>query len=170
MTSWEIERIHARHDRGGFTCGRDALDEYLRRYARQNDRADLGRTYVAVLPGEAEVLGYYTLVAGSVAAVEVPANQLRGRPPPEVPVVLLGRLAVARSSQGQGLGRLLLMDALHRALGAADALAINAFVVHADGEAAVGFYRRYGFHPLLDDPAHLFLSLRTIRRAFGLTG
>jgi len=167
MNDWVIERIHGRHRREGFSSGLDALDEYLRRFARQNDRADLGRTYVAVPAGDGEVIGFYTLVAGSVAAEDVPGHLLKGRPPLEVPVVLLGRLAVTRAYQGRGLGRFLLMDAMHRALAAAEALAINAFVVHAVDETAAAFYRKYGFHVLLDDPRHLFLSLRTIRRAFG---
>lgn len=163
-----VERIQRSHRREGFACGQAALDEYLRRYARQNDQADLGRTYVAVEQGSSEVCGYYTLVAGSLAVADIPAQLLGGRPPPEVPVVLLGRLAVCTERQGQGLGRFLLMDALHRVLDAAEALAISAVVVHASGKPARRFYQRYGFFSLLDDPDHLFVSLRTVRKAFAL--
>lgn len=166
MGDWVVERISGQHRRDRFDSGHEDLDAYLQRFARQNDRADFGRTYVALRPGELEVAGYYTLAAGSVAAVEVPAHLLKGKLPPTVPVVLLGRLAVTRECQGLGLGRFLLMDALHRALGAGEALAMSAFVVRAADEQAAAFYRRYGFHALPDDPTHLFLAMRTIRRAF----
>lgn len=113
-----------------------------------------------------DVLGFYTLAAGAIAVADVPTDQLKGRPPTEIPVVLLGRLAVASSAQRQGLGKLLLMDAMRRSLDVSQALAINALLVHALDNKARAFYQKYGFHSLLDDPLHLFLSTKTIRRAF----
>lgn len=168
MSDWVIERIRKRHQRAPFSCGQTALDEYLRRYARQNDRADFGRTYVA-LPGGSramEVKGYYALAAGSVAAADVPADHIRGIVSAQIPIVLLARLAVDSSVQGRGLGRLLLMDAMNRARGAAESLAINALIVEAMDADARSFYLKYGFHSLLDDRRHLFISMKTIREAF----
>ncbi len=81
-----------------------------------------------------------------------------------IPVVLLGRLAVDRSVQGQGLGELLLLDALRRAQHIADEIGVRAVEVDAIGEKARAFYARYGFVQLVDDPNHLFLSLQVIRK------
>ena len=82
----------------------------------------------------------------------------------DVPVVLLGRLAVDRSVQGQGLGSLLLIDALRRAQHLAEHVGIRAVEVDAIDEAARQFYSRFGFVPLLDDPNHLFLPMPVIRK------
>ena len=166
MRTWVIEHIQKRHRRAAFTCGRGSLDVFLRHYARQNDRGDLGRTYVAHPSECSDGQGYYTLAAGSLAVADVPAHHLKGSAPAEIPVVLLGRLAVETSVQGRGLGKLLLMDAMKRSLDASGALAINALVVHALDTDAQGFYKKYGFHPLQDDPLHLFIAMSTIRQAF----
>ena len=67
-----IEPLSADHDRSAFDCGEPSLNDYLQRYARQNDERHLGRTYVAVAPGQKRVLGYYTLSTGAVARETLP--------------------------------------------------------------------------------------------------
>jgi GNAT superfamily N-acetyltransferase len=84
-------------------------------------------------------------------------------PRTDVPVVLLGRLAVDRSTQGQGLGALLLIDALRRAQFLSDQIGIRAVEVEAIDDAARDFYQRFGFTPLADAPRHLYLSMQAIR-------
>jgi GNAT superfamily N-acetyltransferase len=81
-----------------------------------------------------------------------------------VPVVLLGRLAVDRTVQGQGLGAHLLIDALRRTECLAEAVGIRAVEVDAIDDAARRFYLKFGFGPLADDPNHLFLPLHVIRK------
>jgi GNAT superfamily N-acetyltransferase len=148
------------HDRSQFDCGEPALNLYLQRYARQHDRRGFGRTYVAVSDLSAPIKGYYTISSGSIAFETVPEN-LPNHP---VPVVLLGRLAVDRQSQGQGVGALLLVDALRRAQRVADELGIYAVAVQALSDRARSFYERFGFTALTDDRLHLYLPIKIVRK------
>jgi GNAT superfamily N-acetyltransferase len=137
------------------------LNNYLQRLAMQHDERHIGRTFVAVEEGDTRVLGYYTLAAGRVAFETVPDDR---RLPPQVPVpvVLLGRLAVDLSGQGMGLGEKLLLHALWRAQQIARQAGVYAVEVDALNDKAARFYAKYGFTPLLDDPHHLYLSIRTV--------
>jgi GNAT superfamily N-acetyltransferase len=164
MAEWAIERLGRGHDRSSFDCGHAALNEWLKLRAGQFDRRDLARTFVAVRPGEQVVLGYYALTNHHVIYDALPAAEAKGLPRIDVPVVLLGRLAVDLSVQGRGLGSLLLVDALRRILKVADAVGVRAVEVDAIDDDARRFYERFGFRPLLDDARHLFLPLQAIRR------
>jgi GNAT superfamily N-acetyltransferase len=155
-----IEPLSAKHDRSSFDCGEPSLNTYLRQYARQNDEKGLGRTCVAVEPGQTRVEGYYTLSTGAVTFEQVPEKLPRY----PIPVVHLGRLAVDLSSQGKGLGEIVLIDALKRATLAAEQLGIYAVEVLALNDSARRFYLKYGFTPLLDDELHLYLSVKAIRK------
>jgi ribosomal protein S18 acetylase RimI-like enzyme len=161
-TAWRIERLSARHDRSAFDCGQPALDSFLRTLASQYEKKHMGRTYVAVLPGQPRVLGYYTVSAGAVAFSSVPASVSRKLPRHPVPVVHLGRLAVDRAARGQGLGETLLFDALRRSARTAEEMGVFAVEVYAIDDAARRFYLKYGFEPLADDPLHLYLSMRVV--------
>jgi GNAT superfamily N-acetyltransferase len=147
-----------------FDCGHAALNEWLRLRAGQFDQRDLARTYVAVRNQERTVLGYYAISSHRVRREDLPDEQAKGLPRTDVPVVLLGRLAVDRSVQGCGLGSLLLVDALRRAERLAEQVGIRAVEVDAIDDAARAFYERFGFVPLLDDPRHLFLPMSLIRK------
>lgn len=169
---WLVEALDTRrHDRGAFSCGKQQLDEYLKRAARKAQQTDTGRTWVAIdrdaAPddnGKRPVLGYYTVSMCSVDLTVLPEGRRSGLPRPQVPAALLGRLAVDQSAQGGGLGRALLIDALRRIANAAEDVAAHAVVLHAIDEDAKRFYERYGFLELTDDPLHLFLPMDTVRQ------
>ena len=156
-----IEPLGKQHDRESFDCGETALNQFLRHYARQNNERGLGRTYVAVLPGEAKVCGYYTLSSGSISFAIVP-DKLPRYP---IPAVHLGRLAVDLKMQGQRLGELLLIDALKLAVQIADEIGIYAVELYALTEKAKQFYLKYGFVPLKDDDKHLYLPIETLKQS-----
>ena len=86
---------------------------------------------------------------------------------PQLPVTLLGRLAVDKSAKGLGLGEHLLLDALHRSLTHADQIAAMAVLVDAKDENAVSFYRHYGFLPLQAQPSRLFVPMRLVAQLLG---
>jgi GNAT superfamily N-acetyltransferase len=155
-----IEPLTAQHVRSGFDCGEPSLNDYLQRFARQNDERSLGRTYVLVSPGQPQVLGYYTISCGYVAFDTIPEKLPRY----PIPVVHLGRLAVDVRMHGQGAGKMLLLDALRQAVRVSEYLGIYAVEVRALHDRARSFYLKYGFAPLLDDPLHLYLTLKTIRK------
>jgi GNAT superfamily N-acetyltransferase len=157
----------AKHQRAGFDCGKPALNEFLRTFVTQYERRRLGRTFVAVREREPNtVVGYYTLAAGAVAFQHLPPETATKLPRHPVPVVLLARLAIDRSSQRQGLGEALLVDALQRALGLSRSLGVFAVEVLAMDEEASTFYAKFGFTALLDNPRHMYLPISAVEGAF----
>jgi GNAT superfamily N-acetyltransferase len=167
VADWRIEPFGKQHDRSAFSCGKTTLDDFIRARVSQYEKRRLGKTFVAVPPGESRVIGYFTLAAGEVAFENIPATASRKLPKHPVPVLLLARLAVDRSAQGKRLGEALLLDALQRSLNLAASLGGHAVEVDAIDAEAATFYRKYGFAPLLDDPLHLYLPLATIERLLG---
>ena len=164
---WVVERIRKDHDRRSFSCGNDELDEYLRRYARQNDKKGIGYTYVVCREGKKLVSGYFTISTSSIEFEDLPATLAKGLPRYPVPCVSIWRLAVDRESQGKGLGRLLLMEAFQCALSAGRSAAVYAIVVDAKDDKARAFHLKHGFDSLKDDRFHLLVSLKAIRELFG---
>lgn len=160
-----ITPLSGQQDRAAFDCGVDSLNQFLKRYARQNAERDLSRTFVAVSPDAARIAGYYTLTLGMVEFSVMPAEKLPHYP---IPVALLGRLAVDRAFQGQRLGERLLFDALARAEEASQRMGLFAVVVDALDEGAYRFYAKYGFKQRADGALRLYMTMKTIRR-MGLT-
>jgi GNAT superfamily N-acetyltransferase len=163
---WREEPIGRQHDRKSFDCGADDPNEYLARYARQNHESGGAKTFVAVSPAEpARVLGFHSISPGSIEFARVPANLTRKLGRYEVPVFRLGRLAVDRSVQGQGLGGDLLLAAGERALAVAAEIGGVALAIDAKDENAARCYERFSAQPLLDDPFKLILPLSVIADA-----
>ena len=164
MTLQPPEPLRPDHDLAGFACGRPSLDDWLRQRALKNQISGALRTYVVC--EEDAVVAYYSLATGAVDSRRTPGKVRRNRPDP-IPAMVLGRLAVDTSRQGQGLGRALLKDAILRTLKAAEFAGIRCLLVRALDEQAVGFYRRNGFLDSPIDPLVLMLPLATARRALG---
>jgi GNAT superfamily N-acetyltransferase len=164
---WRIEPLQRDHDRARFGCGEPALDEYLARFARQNQESGVARTFVAVCDAEpGRVLGYYSLAVGSIDKANLPPAAARRFPNFPLPIARLARLAVDRSQQGKGLGEDLLLDALSRCLRVAENVGIAAVLIDAKHERARAFYARYEFESLPDHPLTLWLPLGALRKLF----
>jgi GNAT superfamily N-acetyltransferase len=164
MTAWTIGRLDRTHDRSTFDCGQSMLNDWLKNRSSQFDRRDLARTFVATRPDALRVYGYYAVSSHRVVYDALPIEESKGLPRLDVPVVLLGRLAVDRSVQRQGLGALLLVDALRRAAAISEQVGIRAVEVEAIDEIVTEFYLRFGFRPLTDDPRHLLMPMHEIRK------
>jgi predicted GNAT family N-acyltransferase len=168
LTGITVEPLGRQHDRTAFYCGADALDRYLKQQARQDADKRVAAPFVAVNPPNTRVLGYYTLSASVVTLTDLPDELTRKLPRyPQLPVTLLGRLAVDESARGQRLGEHLLLDALHRSLTHADEIAAMAVVVDAKDENAAAFYRHYGFIPLQAQPRRLYVPMRVVAQLLG---
>ena len=162
---WIIEKLGKRHDRAAFSCGVAELDEYLQRFAGQNEKTGISQHFVAVATvGDSRILGYYALSAGSVAFGQVPDELKKRLPRYPVPVAHLGKLAVDQTMQGHGLGEDLLIDAMVRIVGVADQIGIHAIEVVAINDDTKRFYLKYGFTELADDEHHLYLPLSAVQR------
>ena len=163
---WREEAISRVHDREAFDSGSPELNEYLRRYARQNHESGGAKTFVAVQADvPARILGYYSISPASIGFAQVPAALTRKLGRYEVPVFRLGRLAVDVSVQGQRVGSALLFAAGRRALSVAAEVGGVALAIDAKDERAAQWYERFGALPLLDNPLKLVLPLSMIQDA-----
>ena len=125
-----VEALGRQHDRLGFSCGSDPLDQYLRTQAGQDARKRVAAPFVLCEGESHAVLGYYTLSAIGVDIGAWPENVAKRLPRyPVVPATLMGRLAIAKQLQGQCAGEHLLMNALHRSLKASHQVAAVRFQV-----------------------------------------
>ena len=138
------EPLGAIHDRAAFSCGTEQLDVYLHRFAEQDQRRDISRVFVITGDEPKIILGYYTLSSFSIDLAELPDEQSRRLPRhPEIPAALIGRLAVARASQGQGMGKALLSDALNQIMDKSSSIGIYSVVV--DDQAAALYEKKTDF-------------------------
>ena len=140
------EALKVEHDVAAFTNGRHAvLDDWLRKRALSSEGLS-ARTYVICRREPAHlVVGYYAISTASAQRIALPSAKLRKDMPQEVPLLLIGRLAVDAACQGQGLGSALLVDALRRCAAAAELAGARGVLAHAIDDEAVGFYLRHGF-------------------------
>ena len=157
-----VEKLNNLHNVDPFDCGKELLDHFLKRHALVNQKASSAQTWVACRGG-GHVIGYYSLAVGVVEREDAPGRVTRGLTRYPVPVMLLARLAVDRSGQGQGLDKALLKDAILRTVQAADIAGIRALLVHAGDDEAKAWYKSFDFEPGPTDPLHLFLLMKDLR-------
>lgn len=155
------QKLLREHDLARFDCGKRALNDWLVRYAWQNQRADAAQTYVACRGNR--VAGYYSLVASSVRRSDAPERIVKGLANHPIGVILLARLALDVAEKGQGLGKALLKDALVRTAQAAEMAGVRALLVDAIDDEARRFYLHFNFEPALVDPMHLMLLIKDLR-------
>lgn len=162
-----IVALASTHDRRNFDCGVEPLNRYLKEVATQDQRRRVAACFVVTYPESSAIAGYYTLSAFTVAATDLPAALARKLPRyGQIPCTLLGRLAVDRGCAARGVGAILLIDALRRALNHATEIASWAVIVDAKDETASRFYARHGFLSLPDAPKRQFLPMATIAALF----
>lgn len=158
-----IAPLDKQYDRKSFDCGETFLNQYLHRYASQDIRRRVNRVFVASPPDVTQqVIGYYSLSAGGLDATDLPEQFRRRLPRYPVPVVLLGRLAVAKFHQGKGLGAILIADALQRIVQASRVMAVFAVIVDALNDRVAEFYQQFGFIRLPSQPLKLFLPMDSV--------
>lgn len=140
------EPLTARHDLSQFANGKHrSLDLWLRERAAAGEGLS-ARTYV-ICAQEApdRVIGYYAVATATEMRAALPSAKLRKGMPDEIPLLLIGRLAVDARFQGRGLGIDLLIDAVRRCVAASRIVGARAIVAHAIDEEAVRFYQAHGF-------------------------
>ena len=161
MTAFTIEKLNRSLAVDDFDCGEEALNRFLARFAFASQQASASQTYVGL--AERRVIGFYTLVVGEVTYDDAPERLKKGLARHPVPLMLLARLAVSRSWQGQGAGAGLLKDAMRRTVQAAEIGGIRALAAHAKDETARAFYEHFGFIPSPTDSLHLFVLTKDLR-------
>ncbi len=154
--------LHETHRIGAFDSGVPVLDDWLKRRARANQASGASRTYVVC--EDQQVVAYYALSSGAVE-IGSATGRLRRNMPDPVPVAVLGRLAIAQSRQGRGIGRALMRDACKRVLQAADIIGIRGIIIHALSPEAKAFYLALGFEASPLQPLTLMATLADLQAA-----
>jgi len=160
------ESFSLQHETASFVSGVNSLDEWLKKRAMQNQLSGASRT--VVICQENRVVGYYALASSAISVTAAPGHFKRNMPDP-IPVVVLGRLAIAQSHQGQGLGRALFQDAGRRVVNAADAIGIRGLLVHALSIEAKNFYLNLGLHESPLEAMTLMVTVIDLRVALQMT-
>lgn len=152
--------ISENHSLSDFDSGEPFLDEWLKKRALKNHAAGASRCFV--LCKGISVIGFYCLSAGAISHEASPKAMRRNMPDP-LPVLLLGRLAIDKQYQNQGLGRALLRDAMLRAVNVALDAGVFAILIHAISDQAKLFYLSRGFVQSPLDPMTLLMTIETMR-------
>lgn len=160
---FRLEILNKNHNRNAFTCGEEVLDNYIRSQASQDMRRRIANCFVAIDVASDQIAGYYTIASASITTPDLPADITKRLPRyPSIPAVRIGRLAIAKNLQGEGLGKALLADATIKVISANPAS--FALLVDAKNDKAEKFYKHHGFIPLNTSPKILFLPLATAEK------
>jgi ribosomal protein S18 acetylase RimI-like enzyme len=162
------EPLADKHDLSRFSNGiHPSLDEWLRERARSSEALS-ARTYVVCTNDEPErVVGYFSISAAVEQRNALPSAKLRRGMPEQVPLLLIGRLAVDTAWRGRGVGSALLADALRRCLAASRIAEVRGVVAHAIDDEAVGFYERHGFMRCPLGERVMLMPIETLRSLVG---
>ena len=164
MSEFDLELLSDDHDRKGFRCGSESLDRYLRETAKGHLTKGVSITRVMVERidhNPKPILGYFTLTSTLAKAANWP-GAAKGLPTMPLPIVLLGRLAVAENWQGQGVARLLLAAAREIAASSMRGVGGVGLAVDPADEELVAFYAKYGFIRVEDQSLRMFLPLASL--------
>ena len=166
---FQIEILNpAIHRREEFACESPALTEFFRTRARKEAKSRTSACFVLVpVADPGQIVGYYTLSATSIELEELPVELTRKLPRyPRLPATLLGRLARALTFKGQGIGDLLMVDALKRSYENSTVTGSVAVGVDPKDVPAAKFYGTFGFQPL--DEQKMFLPMKAVPEWLGL--
>jgi len=156
-----VEPLNENHILEAFDCGKhQSLTNWLKKYAIASENSRSARTFVVHRTNR--VVGYFSLAASSIRKEEASARAAKRQPGYPISVILLARLAVDQTEQGQGLGAALLKNALQRCLQASESIGARAVLVHAIDAEAKAFYQHFGFEECAVDDLHLMLLIKDI--------
>ncbi len=165
-----VELDKTQHDRKGFDCRTDQLNTFLQQYAMRHRAAGISKTMVlSSLDNPADICAYYTLSHTEIEKETLPKTLAKKLPRYPIPVMLIAQLAVSTQTQGQGLGKVTLIQALNHCYAINQHLPSNAVVVDALDRGVQGFYEQYGFRVIdtREQKIRLFLSMGTVGLLFG---
>lgn len=162
-----IELLDKIHNRNDFDCGNELLNNYLKNQAGQDAKRKLSACFVLTEIETNAIKGFYTLSNNSIPLNSFPTTIIQKLPKSytSIPTTLLGRLAIDKKYQGQGIGKVLLIDALKRSFQNAQIIGSFAIVVDPIDENAEAFYTKYDFIKL-PDSGKMFIAMKTLNELF----
>jgi GNAT superfamily N-acetyltransferase len=161
------ERLGAQHDLSLFQNGKhSSLDDWLRDRALASEGLSARSYVICDTDAPVRVVGYYAISTAMEQRIALPSARLRRGMPEQVPLLLVGRLAIDRAFRGIGLGTELLSDALRRCLAASEIAGVRGVVAHAIDDDAVRFYQRHGFLLSPLGERVMVMPIETVRNLF----
>ena len=162
-----IELLGKKNDRVDFDCGKELLNNYLKKQAGQDLKRKLAVCFVLTDHHSVNIQGYYTLSNNSIPLSQFPEHIQKKFPATyhSIPATLLGRLAIDKKFQGRGKGKILLIVALKRSYEISKEIGSFAVVVDPIDEEAERFYDKYDFIKL-PDSKKMFIALQTLKDLF----
>lgn len=159
----KLQILNSNHNRSGFSCGIQVLDSYIKERATQDIKRGICAVHV-LSENETEIIGFYTLAPHAIHISTLPI-EIAKKYPSDLPLScwLIGRLAVDVKYQKQGIGKILLMDALNKILKLSEQAGGYCIAVDAKDECVKQFYMKYGFEPITTNPLRLFLPIKSIQ-------
>ncbi|TYC63965.1 GNAT family N-acetyltransferase [Rhodobacterales bacterium] len=159
-----------RHDRTAFSCGVEQVDNYFKKTANKLQSAGNVRVFV-LLDADEQLLGFYAVNAHTVAYSELPKKYARSRPRHGyIPAAFISMIGVDQRYQRNGLGGILLVEALKNLARASDSLGIAVVLLDildcGDQDATdqrLALYTSYGFTKLESRPLRLFLPIQSAK-------
>jgi len=162
-----IELLDKKHHRKDFDCGNQLLNDYLKTQAGQDVKRKLSVCFVLADSDTNVIQGYYTLSSSSIPLSSF-SEQIQKKLPKSyksIPTILLGRLAIDKRYQGNGFGKILLMDALKRSYGISNQISSFGIIVDPIDDHARAFYQKYDFI-VLPDSKKMFIVTQTLKVLF----
>ena len=162
-----IELLNKKHNRKDFDCGKELLNDYLKTQAGQDVKRKLSVCFVLTDSETKVIQGYYTLSNSSIPLSSF-SEQIKKKLPKSyksIPTTLLGRLATDKKYQGNGIGKILLIDALKRSYGISNEIGSFGIIVDPIDDDAKSFYQKYDFIELTDSKK-MFIATQTLKELF----
>ncbi len=122
------------------------LDRFIKSKANKETKRLEQKVFVATTSGSQNCIGYFALQLGSDSVPNLPKNELKHlQNRVAFPAVHLSYLAVDLSFQGQGVGRLLLMEAFEKTAQISEVAGFHALTLQSIDAESTAFYRKIGF-------------------------
>jgi len=163
----KIELLDKSHDRDGFDCGSEPLNLFLKQTARQHAERGISRTFVLADEGAAApkpIVGFFSLNICQIKSESLSQAEAK-KLPRDVSGIRLGRLAVSKEHQRQGVGKMLLVAAMGKFMEIFNAAGGIGLFVDAKDQDAKKYYEQFGFVPMPSNELELFLPVKTIHEA-----
>ncbi|UYV37781.1 GNAT family N-acetyltransferase [Rhodobacteraceae bacterium D3-12] len=129
-----------------FSCGKTALDRFIKSKAKKETRRLEQKVFVATLSGSSNCIGYFALQLGSDSVPNLPKDELRYlQNRVAFPAVHMSYLGVDSRYQGQGLGRHLLMDVFEKTAQISKFAGFHALTLESIDADSTAFYSKIGF-------------------------
>ena len=160
----EFHTLDKTQDRASFDCGIEELNTFLKKEARQQQKSGLNTTFTLLDTDltPPKIMGFYSIMNATLRIEELPDNIAKRLPKHPIPAARIGRLARDLSTKGQGIGELLMVDALKRVKRLSREIGCFCVIVDAKNEAAKRFYEKYNFQSFKGNELALYLPIKSI--------